>query len=144
MCNPSYLPDARYFGDRKTRRKRTRTEPLPGTKTLMPSVNDGGLSQLVIAKSRETQPSPTSRALGWMAIGFAALLLMLSCVAWFVELPDLASLVYYVVFVMMHFCVLGSQLVSDGRNGLGLLALAIYYPGLILWFILVSYFSVAG
>ncbi len=141
--HPGRLKDAKYSGDRKRRLKRTRTEPLPSTKTLLPSTNDGLLKELVIAKSRKSEPSPTAKALGWVAIGFAGLLLLLSYTAIFVELPEIATLVYYVVFVMMHFCVLSSQLMSEGKNGLGLLALAIYYPGLILWFMIVTYVSVA-
>ena len=142
ICNPGNLPDARYFGDRKTRLKRTRTEPLPGTKTLMPSTNDGALSKLVTANMSETGTCTTCKALGYMALGLSILLLAVSYISMFVEIPSIMTLVFYVSFVIMHFCVLSSQLMSDGKNGLGLLSLAIFYIGLVIRFMISSFLFV--
>jgi len=144
LVNPGQVPDARYFGDRKTRLKRTRTEPLPGTKTPMPSTNDGGLSQLVTMQARavESQPCLTSRALGWMCIGFAALLLVFSYTSLFIHLPGIVTLTYFAVFVLMHGCALCAHLSSEAKFGLGPISLVIYYGGLILCVVIYRYWIV--
>ena len=139
MCNPCGIPDAEYFGHRKTRLKRTRTEPLPGTKVLLPSENNEGLKELLLSQTRQTEPCTTSKSMGWVAIGLSVIMLLISYVGLFIGLPEFLGMVYFLSFIVMHVCVLCSQLMSDGRDGLGLLSLAIYYPGLLLWFIIVSF-----
>ena len=59
MCNPCGIPDAKFFGERKRRRKKPqRTEPLPGTKQTLSSEDDGVLEQMFTAHDSTTIPKP--------------------------------------------------------------------------------------
>ena len=166
MCNPAGIPDAEYFGKRKRRRKVERSEPLPGTKQTLSSEDDGQLEQLLTAHDSETIPNPSggrklvlgqndgqlegvlssqsrqtvtnpkAKVMGQVAFGLSILLLLMVVSSSFIVWPEPFILMGMVGFAVMHICVLCSQLMSDGKNGLGVLSLLVFYPGYILWCLL--------
>ncbi len=59
MCNPAGIPDAKFFAERKRRRKKVeRSEPLPGTKQTLSSEDDGVLEQMFTAHDSTAIPKP--------------------------------------------------------------------------------------
>ena len=111
-----------------------RDEPLEGLKQTLPSANDGQLAHLF------TRPAARTICMGaklcaWMGIVSAVVLLILNALLLWAELPEVAALLYMLLFIGMHLCVTFSQLLSEGRYGIGLLALPIYYGWIATWFV---------
>ena len=168
MCNPAGIPDAKFFAEKKRRKGRKREKPLPGTKQTLSSENDGQLEQLftahdstmvpkpdggrqlvlgnndgqldgvMLSQTRKTTSSPIAKPMGQIALGLSLFMLVVLYSGIFVNVPNEVTVVCFIAFFLMNIFAIASQLMSDGRNGPGLLSLAIFYPAYVVWCLIVG------
>ncbi|MDX1680784.1 MAG: hypothetical protein R3242_08640 [Akkermansiaceae bacterium] len=136
MVDPVGLGTPKLFAEKESRPgEPLRDKPLPGVKRTLTDCDNGRLTELFTRKPEEAVACPLTKAFAWVAMGMSGALLGIGLIlARFVDSGALL-LVFWLCFCIMHLCVIFSQVMSDSGNGTGLMALAVFYGGLLLWFL---------
>lgn len=118
-----------------------REEPLEGTKTML-TPHDGRLVEM-IQRRAEQPPSRTAKIMGWLAMAGVVVFLGLLWYLWKEDTgdvrrshDDLLGLLVLLSAGVIHVCALFSQILSNGRNAMGSIALVALYAGSLLLVVL--------
>ena len=106
-----------------------RDSPLPGTKTML-CPPDEHLHELVSGRKIEViLPSRPAKILGVLAMGGSIILIGL---IWLSMLADIGDVWWGIsTFAFVHITSIFSQILSQGRNQTGSLALLVLYGGML-------------